>query len=222
MARSCYARAGGDEKQALLAARDIPEDVPMAEGAIVFQFTLCGGTPAESEYTPTGSDAIFRSGRRSLCGLRLPEPAAGAPARAFGVCRTRGPRVAGPFDDPNDRTSRSPRDRGWRRSSGAAVQTLLRPQPVGLAMRAMSQRFHVGNAGVLASRSGNQGRDPANSPNWLTKSCEPVHGRSDTQKYLVLGDPAVYPADVGRRRDFVWGRDQRSGQAACGSSARIT
>lgn len=181
----------GATEQALLAARDIPDDVPVAEGAIVFQFACFGGgTPAESDYAhwlgralPVGEAAFVAAlPNRLLAHPRGPLAFVGHVDLAW----------LDAFDDPDEPDIREP-SHPRLAPFISAVKTLLSPQPVGLAMSAMNKRFDVGNAG-LAIAFENQCRGIlSDGEEDHRKLVGQFISRSDAQNYLVLGDPAVYP-----------------------------
>lgn len=181
----------GATGQSLLAASDIPADTPVAEGAVVFQFAcFSAGTPAESDYAHwlgrqclnAQADFVAALPNRLLAHPRGPLAFIGHVDLAW----------LHAYDDPDDPDlgeSWHPRLRPFI----TAVETLLAPQPVGLAMTAMNKRFDVGNAGLASAFDLQRRGNLPDTPEYRRKLVRSFITRSDAQNYLVLGDPAVYP-----------------------------
>jgi hypothetical protein len=181
----------GATSQSLVAASDIPADTPVAEGAIVFQFAcFSAGTPAESDYAHwlgrerlnAQADFVAALPNRLLAHPRGPLAFVGHVDLAW----------IHAFDDPDNPDI----EESWHsrlKPFLAAVQTLLAPQPVGLAMNAINKRFDVGSIGLADAFDRQQrGRLP-DTPEYRRKLVRDFVTRSDAQNYVVLGDPAVYP-----------------------------
>jgi hypothetical protein len=187
----CTAEPGATE-QSLLAARDVPaDDVPVAEGAIVFEFACFGaGTPVESDYAHWLGRALPVGGEDFVAAL---------PSRL--LAHPRGPIAfighvdlawLDAFDDPDDpdiATLWHPRLNPFL----TAVKTFLDPQPVGLGMAAINKRFNLGNAGLATAFDRQQRGKLPEGPTDRQRLVRAFIARSDAQNYLVLGDPAVYP-----------------------------
>jgi hypothetical protein len=181
----------GATAQSLVAASDIPADTPVAEGAIVFQFgCFSAGTPAESDYAHwlgrerlnAQADFVAALPNRLLSHPRGPVAFVGHVDLAW----------IHAFDDPDDpdiEESWHPRLKPFR----TAVETLLAPQPVGLAMTAMNKRFDVGNAGLANAFDQQRRGNLPDRPEYMRRLVRSFITRSDAQNYIVLGDPAVYP-----------------------------
>lgn len=181
----------GATAQSLLTAGDIPADMPVAEGAVVFQFAcFSAGTPAESDYAHwlgrerlnAKADFVAALPNRLLAHPRGPLAFVGHVDLAW----------IHAFDDPDDPDI----SEAWHPRLEpflAAVDALLAPQPVGLAMTAMNKRFDMGNAGLaLAFDRQRRGTLP-DTPEFQSRLVRSFITRSDAQNYVVLGDPAVYP-----------------------------
>jgi hypothetical protein len=179
------------EGGALLTAADLPAATACAEGSIVFQFAcFSAGTPAESDYAHwlgqdrlnADSDFIAALPLRLLANPRGPVAIVGHVDLAW----------LHAFDDPDApdlAQAQHPRLDPFIQ----AVETVLAPQPVGLALQPMNKRYDVGNS-YLATAFDRQkrGRLP-DRPDIYRKLVSAFITRSDAQNYLLMGDPAVYP-----------------------------
>jgi len=177
----------GDE---LLTAADIP-DGPVAEGSVVLQFgCFSAGTPARSDYAHwLGSDRLNTTD----------DFVAALPKRL--LAHPRGPIAfighvdltwLHAFDDPDAPDL----DQAWHPRLApfvSAVDSLLAPLPVGLAMRAMNKRYDVGNAQLAITFDRQKRGTLPDNPKAYGKLVRAFITRSDAQNYLIMGDPAVYP-----------------------------
>jgi hypothetical protein len=176
-------------KPSLLAAGNVP-DVPFIDGGIVFQFACFGcGTPAVSDFNHwlgkdrlnAEADFVASLPKRLLAHPHGPVAFVGHVDLAW----------LHAFDDPDSPDL----DEAWHPRMApfvSAVSTLLSPQPVGLAMERMNERFDQGNA-LMASMYDRQkeGTFP-DRPDARRRLVQAFITRSDAQNYMVLGDPAVY------------------------------
>jgi hypothetical protein len=187
----CTPEPGATQPE-LLAARDVPgEDVPVAEGAVVFAFAcFSGGTPAESDFAHwIGLDS---PGVRESFVAALPNRLLAHPRGPVAFIGHVDLAWLDAFDDPDDPDIAifwHPRLTPFLK----AVETVVAPQPVGLSMTAINKRFDIGNAGLAIAFDRQQRgtlREGAADRQRLARA---FIARSDAQNYLVLGDPAVYP-----------------------------
>ena len=177
----------GDE---LLTADGIP-DGPVAEGSVVLQFgCFSGGTPARSDYAHwlggarmnATEDFVAALPKRLLAHPRGPIAFIGHVDLAW----------LHAFDDPDAPDL----DQAWHPRLApfvSAVDSLLAPLPVGLALRAMNKRYDVGNAQLAMTFDRQKRGTLPDNPAAYRKLVRAFITRSDAQNYLVLGDPAVYP-----------------------------
>ena len=180
----------GDE---LLSAAEVP-DCPVAEGAVMLQFAcFSAGTPAQSDYAHWLGDDRLNATADFVAAL---------PSRL--LAHPRGPIAfvghvdltwIHAFDDPDDPDAGPDGDRAWHPRLApfiSAVDTLLEPQPVGLAMKKMNERYDVGNAHLAVAFDRQKRGTLPDNPEAYGKLVRAFITRSDAQNYLVLGDPAVY------------------------------
>jgi hypothetical protein len=174
----------------LVSAADIP-DAPVAEGSVVLQFgCFSGGTPARSDYAHwlggdrinAAEDFVAALPKRLLAHPRGPIAFIGHVDLAW----------LHAFDDPDAPDL----NQAWHPRLApfvSAVDSLLAPLPVGLALRAMNKRYDVGNAQLATAFDRQKRGTLPDSPAAFGKLVRAFITRSDAQNYLVLGDPAVYP-----------------------------
>jgi hypothetical protein len=172
----------------LVSAADIPDD-PIAEGAVIVQFAcFSAGTPARSDFAHWLGDDSLNAEADFVAALpkRLLAHPRGPIAFVGHVDLT----WVHAFDDPDQPDL----DQVWHPRLApfiSAVQTVLDPRPVGLALADMSKRYSVGNQ-VLATDFDRQRRGTLpDDPRTYSRLAQAFITRSDAQNYLVLGDPAA-------------------------------
>jgi hypothetical protein len=173
----------------LYTAEDIPMNEPFLEGGVFFQFACFGyGTPAESDYShwmgkPTlnsKADFVAALPKRLLAHPQGPIAFVGHVDLAW---------LHG-FDDPDNPHPLEP----WNPRIEPfvyAVDTLLKVQPVGLAMSKLSQRYDITNAQLTSTYDLIQKGKIKMTDQVRARLAQAFITRSDAQNYMVYGDPAA-------------------------------
>lgn len=185
----CQHTTGDEMANWLVAASDIWNDAPLAEGAVFFQFACFGyGTPAESDFSHwighpelnCESDFVAALPKKLLAHPRGPIAFIGHLDTAW---------MHG-FTDPHDPyivERWNPRIVPFK----SALDCLLQARPIGLAMAEMNIRYNAGNA-ILTGTFDRIQRGKVKLTNELkARLAETFIWRSDAQNYMILGDPAV-------------------------------
>jgi hypothetical protein len=185
----CQHDAGDAPENWLFTADDVPLDEPFLEGAIFFQFACFGyRTPAESDFSHwlrrpelhTTADFVSALPKRLLAHPKGPIAFVGHLDTAW---------LHG-FADPSDPYILDrwhPRIEPFVR----AVDILLKVQPAGLAMAAMSKRYDIGNALLTSTVDRLQRGKIQITPEFHARLVDAFITRNDAQNYFVFGDPAV-------------------------------
>ncbi|HEX2103971.1 MAG TPA: hypothetical protein VHF51_09995 [Solirubrobacteraceae bacterium] len=172
-----------------LTAEDVPH-TPFLEGGVVFQFACFGyGTPARSDFAHwTGEDGhnaeadfVAALPKRLLAHPRGPVAFVGHVDLAW---------LHG-FADPTDPIM----DEAWHPRVApfvSAVENVLAPRTMGMAMVEMNKRFDIGNAQMASTFDRHQRGLLPDDPHVLDRLVDTFIWRTDAQNYLVFGDPAVH------------------------------
>ncbi|HEX8085648.1 MAG TPA: hypothetical protein VF529_15250 [Solirubrobacteraceae bacterium] len=176
----------------LLTAHDVP-DGPFVEGGVVLQFACFGyGTPASSDFAHwlgkntlnAEADFVAALPKRLLAHPRGPAAYVGHVDLAW----------LHAFADPDDPVM----DELWHPRAwpfASAVDNVLAPRTLGMAMVEMNKRFDIGNA-QMASTFDRQRRGTLDiaDPRVLERLVDHFITRSDAQNWLLFGDPAFHLA----------------------------
>lgn len=186
----CQELGTGPAQQWLFAADDVPLDQPFLEGSVFFQFACFSyGTPAESDFMHwlgnpelnAIEDFVSALPKRLLAHPRGPVAFIGHVDTAW---------LHG-FDNPEDPYILEywhPRIAPFVQ----AVDTLLKPQPSGLAMADLNKRYDVTNAQLTNAFDRLQRGRIQVTPEFQIRLANTFILRSDAQNYMTFGDPAVH------------------------------
>lgn len=184
----CCADSDGWSLGSAFCADDVPLDLPFLEGAAFFQFGCFGyGTPAQSDFLHWLGDAPVASGQSTVSAL----------PKAL-LAHPRGPiAYVGHVDLAWLHAFTDPDAPGLRRLHNrltpfvAAVDALLRLQPVAMAMEGMNSRYNQHNLLLTSLFDRMKRRGQAFSEEHWARLIDLFICRGDAQNYFVLGDPAA-------------------------------
>ena len=171
-------------------AGDVPDREPFLEGAIFFEFACYGyGTPAESEFAHWLPELDRRNSESDFVAA-LPKRLLAHPRGPVGFVGHLDVALLNGFTDeeaPDIKEAWHPRLDPF----ASALDSLLRLQPVGLAMERMNFRF--GDLSVRLSDDYDRlsRRKVTDTPEFRTRLARTFVQRGDAQNYMILGDPAV-------------------------------
>lgn len=189
---------GQQEQEYLFTADDIPQqDTPFLEGSVFFQFACFGyGTPAESETSYWLGKAAGRDGIEVKYGAEF---VASLPKKL--LAHPRGPiAYIGHLDAAVlhgfTRAEEPSVTQGWEtrlKPFVYAIDSLLRVNPVGLAMGDMNDRYSLCNT-KLADDFDLLQRGKVEDPEAFVRELANIFVLMiDAKNYMILGDPAARP-----------------------------
>ncbi len=189
----CQDAPSADDDAWLFGAWDVPTKKAFLEGALFFQFACFGyGTPAQSDFAHWDARVGRAVNAKQDFVAALPKKLLAHPRGPIGFVGHLDIALLHGFEDPNDPgTAQDP----WHvRVSpfSNAMRLLLQVNPVGLALRAMNERYNQLNQNLTTFFDKVQRREIKADAKLQSILVDTFLSRSDAQNYLIFGDPAAH------------------------------
>lgn len=182
-----------DDKAWLFGAWDVPAQDAFLEGALFFQFACFGyGTPAQSDFAHWDARVGSAVNAKQDFVAALPKKLLAHPHGPAAFVGHLDIALLHGFEDPDNPGAAA--DPWHVRVSPFtnAVRLLLQVNPVGLALRAMNERYNQLNQNLTTFFDKLQRKEIQADANLQKRLVDTFLSRSDAQNYMIFGDPGAH------------------------------